>query len=179
MIDLDERKAQPKRYGDLQLDPWFTDQEEFWLIVPLMMLLTKWIAGHTRRGYRPKNVVMVPTDSGLLHARPIATRAQAIPGLLVYRFTHSMYYANARQLSEEMTALMNTAQPPLRWFCIDASAVDDADYSAAETLRRVETANSRATMVTTIHAGALPISTIRFIGRFWAPLAKEASACAL
>jgi putative PEP-CTERM system histidine kinase len=37
VIDLNEMKAQPKRYGDLQLDPWFTEQEEFWLIVPLMI----------------------------------------------------------------------------------------------------------------------------------------------
>lgn len=28
-------------------------------------------------------------------------------------------------------------EPPLRWLCIDASAVDDVDYSAAETLRSV------------------------------------------
>jgi len=39
-----------------------------------------------------------------------------------------------------LAALMNTAQPPLRWFCIDASAVPDVDYSAAETLRSLFTA---------------------------------------
>ena len=73
--------------------------------------------------------------SGHWVSHPVSSKAQAIPGLMIYRFTHSMYYANARQLSEEMTALMNTAQPPLRWFCIDASAVPDVDYSAAETLK--------------------------------------------
>jgi high affinity sulfate transporter 1 len=92
---------------------------------------------HTRRGYRPKNSVMVPSKSGLLHAQPVATGTEAVPGLLIYRFTHSMYYANAEQLSEQITALVNNAEPPLRWFCLDASAVDDVDYSAAETLRSV------------------------------------------
>jgi len=48
-----------------------------------------------------------------------------------------MYYANAQLLSEEITGLVNSAQPALRWFCIDASAVDDVDYSAAETLRSI------------------------------------------
>ena len=48
-----------------------------------------------------------------------------------------MYYANAQLLSEEVTELVNRAQPPLSWFCIDASAVDDVDYSAAETLRSI------------------------------------------
>jgi MFS superfamily sulfate permease-like transporter len=90
---------------------------------------------HTRRGYRPKNVVMVPSESGLLQARPVATHTQALPGLLIYRFTHSMYYANAEQLSEEITDLANNSEPPLRWLCLDASSVDDVDYSAAETLR--------------------------------------------
>jgi MFS superfamily sulfate permease-like transporter len=90
---------------------------------------------HIRRGYKPKNAVLVPVASGVLHARPVVSRAQAEPGLLIYRFTHSMYYANAQQLTEEVTELVNTAEPPLRWFCIDASAVDDVDYSAAESLR--------------------------------------------
>ena len=90
---------------------------------------------HTRRGYRPKNTVQVPAESGVWHAQPVASRAEALPGLLIYRFTHSMYYANAEQLSEQITDLANNAQPPLRWLCLDASAVDDVDYSAAETLR--------------------------------------------
>ena len=64
-------------------------------------------------------------------------QAQALPGLIVYRFTHSMYYANSQQLSEEILNLVNTADPLLRWFCMDASAVDDVDYSAAETLRSI------------------------------------------
>jgi SulP family sulfate permease len=92
---------------------------------------------HTRRGYRPKNVVLVPSETGVLHAQPVATGAQALPGLLIYRFTHSLYYANSEQFSEEVTNLVNNAQPPLRWFCMDASAVDDVDYSAAETLRSI------------------------------------------
>ena len=92
---------------------------------------------HTRRGYRPKNVVLVPSESGVLRAQPVATHAQAAPGLLIYRFTHSMYYANAEQLSEEITGIVNSADPALRWFCLDASAVDDVDYSAAETLRSI------------------------------------------
>ena len=31
--------------------------------------------------------------------------------------------------------LAKEAKPPLVWFCIDASAVDDIDYTAAATLR--------------------------------------------
>jgi len=125
-------------------------RSEFWvaLITALMVVFVGVEQGiilaivlslidHTRRGYRPKNVVLVPAESGVWHAQPMATKAQAAPGLLIYRFTHSMYYANSQQLSEEILDLANSAEPPLRWFCIDASAVDDVDYSAAETLRSI------------------------------------------
>ena len=127
-------------------------RSEFWvaLITTLMVVFVGVEQGiilaivlslidHTRRGYRPKNVALVPADSGALNAQPIATRAQALPGLLIYRFTHSMYYANAEQLTEEITDLANNSEPPLRWLCLDASAVDDVDYSAAETLRSLFT----------------------------------------
>ncbi len=123
-------------------------RSEFWvaLITAVMVVLVGVEQGillaivlslidHTRRGYRPRNVVLVPTDAGALRPRPVSTGTQAAPGLVIYRFTHSMYYANAEQLSQEVTHLISTADPPLRWFCLDASAVDDVDYTAAETLR--------------------------------------------
>src|SRR5208283_5200224 len=59
------------------------------------------------------------------------------PGLLMYRFAHTMYYANAQQLYEEVVNLTNGAQPPLVWFCIEASAVADVDFTAAATLRDI------------------------------------------
>ncbi len=125
-------------------------RSEFWvaLITALMVVFVGVEQGiilaivlslidHTRRGYRPKNVVLVPGESGALRAQPVASRAQALPGLLIYRFTHSLYYANSEQLSREIFSLVNDADPAIRWFCLDASAVDDVDYSAAETLRSV------------------------------------------
>ena len=66
---------------------------------------------------------------------PVSSHAQAIPGLMIYRFHHSMYYANAEHFSQEVLELVNSAQPPLSWFCIDATAMDDVDFSAAATLR--------------------------------------------
>ena len=73
---------------------------------------------HTRHGYRPTNAVLVPAASGAWHALPVARAEQALPGLLIYRFTHSMYYANSQQLFDEVTSLVKTAQPaPPRRCC--------------------------------------------------------------
>jgi high affinity sulfate transporter 1 len=123
-------------------------RSEFWvaLITTLMVVFVGVEQGillaialslidHTRRGYRPKNALLMPGESGVWKPQPVASQAQAEPGLMIYRFTHSMYYANSQQLIEEVTRLASTAQPPLRWFCMDGSAVDDVDYTAAETLR--------------------------------------------
>ena len=123
-------------------------RSEFWvaLITALMVVFVGVEQGillaialslidHTRRGYHPKNALLMRGESGVWKPQPVTTQVQAEPGLMIYRFTHSMYYANSQQLSEEVTLLANTASPQLRWFCIDGSAVDDVDYSAAETLR--------------------------------------------
>jgi MFS superfamily sulfate permease-like transporter len=48
-----------------------------------------------------------------------------------------MYYANAEQLTREVVELANGAQPPLTWFCIEAEAVADVDFTAASTLRDI------------------------------------------
>ena len=101
--------------------------------IVLAMFLS--LVSHTRHGYRPKNAVIVAAPPEGFKSQPVATQAQLLPGLLVYRFTHGMYYANAEVLSEQVTQLATEAQPPLAWFCIDAAAVDDVDFSAAAVLR--------------------------------------------
>ncbi len=93
------------------------------------------LVSHTRHGYRPKNAVLVAAEAEGWKAQPVATQGQFLPGLLVYRFAHGMYYANTEALSKEVTWLVLEAKPPLNWFCIDAAAVDDVDYSAAAVLR--------------------------------------------
>jgi sulfate permease, SulP family len=92
------------------------------------------LLAHVRRGYRPKNAVVVHRK-GEPRPEPVSTQGELAPGLLVYRFNHSMYYANAAQLSEEVSGLIAGEQPKPRWFCFDMAAVDDVDYSAAQTLR--------------------------------------------
>ena len=99
----------------------------------MAMLLS--LFSHTRHGYRPKNLLIVPDQSGGWKTCPIDSKAQMCPGLMIYRFNHGMYYANAGLLEEQITMLVKEATPALTWFCIDAAAVDDVDFSAAETLR--------------------------------------------
>lgn len=79
-------------------------------------------------------VVFVGVKEGW-KAQPVTTQVQFLPGLMGYRFTHSIYYANSQLLAKEVTRLVREAKPPHVWFCIVADAVDDVDYTAAATLR--------------------------------------------
>ena len=92
---------------------------------------------HTRHGYKPKNYLLMRDQNGELRVTSMDSRAQVEPGLMIYRFNHSMYYANTEHLTQEVRELVNTAASPLKWFCIDAVAVDDIDFSAAEALREI------------------------------------------
>jgi SulP family sulfate permease len=103
----------------------------------ILLAIALSLVDHTRHGYRPKNAVLVPDESDSWQPKPVATAAQAAPGLVIYRFTHSLYYANSQQFSDEVSLLASSTEPPLRWLCLDAGAVDDVDYSAVETLRSV------------------------------------------
>ena len=97
------------------------------------------LVSHTRHGYQPKNAVIVEAQPEGWKTEPVATQGQLLQGLLAYRFNHSMYYANAEQMFEEVSRLAKEAKPPLVWFCIAAAAVDDIDYTAAATLRSLYT----------------------------------------
>jgi SulP family sulfate permease len=121
---------------------------EFWVALFTAAVVVLWgveqgivlamglsLVAHTRHGYHPKNTVLVVEGRDRWRALPVTAPAQIAPGLLIYRFSHGMYYANAQQLSEEILELIGRAQPPLVWLCIDAAAVDDVDYTAAATLR--------------------------------------------
>ena len=95
------------------------------------------IVAHTRHGYRPKNAVIKADEKERFRPVPVSSPEQLAPGLMVYRFTHSLYYANTEQLSREVMELAGGARPKLHWFCIAAGAIDDVDFSAAETLRSI------------------------------------------
>jgi high affinity sulfate transporter 1 len=143
-VDLIDGKGMRQIFAERRSEFWVALITATFVVVVgveqgILLAIVLSLIDHTRRGYRPKNVLLVRGESGPWHASPVATRAEAAPGLLIYRFTHSMYYANAQLMSEEITDLVDHAQPPVRWFCIDASSVDDVDYTAAETLRSLYT----------------------------------------
>lgn len=95
------------------------------------------IISHTRHGYRPSDMILTEDATGALSGKPLDDPEQIRPGLLIYRFTHSMYFANAQQMKSEILAITDITPDDLRWLCIDISAVDDVDYSAEAVLSEI------------------------------------------
>jgi SulP family sulfate permease len=98
----------------------------------LAMVLS--LLDHVRRGYRPRNSLVAKAKGGGWDQLPLSSLAQYEPGLMAYRFSHSLYYANAELFSEQVAKLASEAGPELEWFCLDAVAIDDVDYSGAAAL---------------------------------------------
>lgn len=95
---------------------------------------------HTRHGYLVTNRLLVFDGRGWRQRR--LGNDQAAPGLVVYRFLHNLYYANAHVLTEDVTKLLSG--PPVRWFCLDMAAVNDVDFTAAEALRSLHRGTTQA-----------------------------------
>jgi MFS superfamily sulfate permease-like transporter len=66
---------------------------------------------------------------------PLSEPQQIAPGLLVYLFSHSLYYANAGQFAEEVLRLAKRDAAAPGWLCVEAAAIGDVDFSAAAMLR--------------------------------------------
>jgi MFS superfamily sulfate permease-like transporter len=92
---------------------------------------------HLRHGYAPRDTLLAPKAGGHWKWTPLAHSAQAAPGLLIYRFSAGLYYANANRFTEEILGIVEGGDPPARWLCIDAAGIDDVDYSAGQTVREI------------------------------------------
>ncbi len=90
---------------------------------------------HLRHSYLPSNKLLVQGPTGRWLGKPLTSGAQAAPGLAMYRFGASLYYANAGRLVEDTRAIRKNAQPPLEWLCLVAEAVIDVDYTGSAMLR--------------------------------------------
>ncbi len=103
----------------------------------ILLAIVLSIVDHVRRSYKPNDAVLVSMPGGRWAARPVASGGEAAPGLVVYRFGASLYYANANRFAEEVRAIAAREGANVRWLCLDLSVVADIDFSGAETLREI------------------------------------------
>jgi sulfate permease, SulP family len=129
---------------------WHLQRNEFWIAVAtaatvvgftvidgIVVAVVLSLVEQVRHTYRPHRYVMVRADDG--HWQAIAPTADRLepPGILVYRFEANLFYANSSLFMEEILRLVSEGRGRVKGVVLDASGIDDVDYSAARMLQQV------------------------------------------
>ncbi len=91
-----------------------------------------------RHSYHPHTGVMVAAEGGIWKLLPVASGVVTEPGLVIYRFGATLFYANANRFSEEVSCVVGPSPSPVRWLLVDAEAITHIDYTAARVVLEVQ-----------------------------------------
>ena len=94
------------------------------------------IIDHLSHSYRPRSSVLAKSPAGHWRQMPVQPGARSEPGLVIYRFGSSLYYANASRFVDDVRILAAHGDV-LRWLVLDGAAIGDVDYTASGTLSRI------------------------------------------
>lgn len=100
--------------------------------IAVAMLMS--LIAHVRHTYVPRTCVLQVDSEGQLQQVNVQPNLFAAEGIIVYRFEANLFYANAGRLMEEVISLVENSSPTLHWVVLDASGVNDIDYTAAKSL---------------------------------------------
>jgi len=96
-----------------------------------------------RHSYRPHTAVLVQGPGGIWQLTPVVPGAVTEPGLVVYRFGASLFYANAGMFADEIRGLAGPEPSLPRWLVVDAEAITNVDYTAAQVVHELQQDLSR------------------------------------
>lgn len=94
-----------------------------------------------RRQYHPHDEVLLRDQ---VYAEWASDRFQgkkhildAPEGLFIYRFNDAIFFENSGYFLKRISSVLKKAKHPVKYFVLDASAISDIDYTAAQVLGRV------------------------------------------
>jgi sulfate permease, SulP family len=90
-----------------------------------------------RHSYRPHTGVFVVNEGDMWQVVPTVPGAVTKPGLVIYRFGAPLFYANAGLFAEQVRGLVGPTPSLVRWLAVDAEAITNVDYTAAQTVRQL------------------------------------------
>jgi MFS superfamily sulfate permease-like transporter len=88
--------------------------------------------------YHPHTGVLILNQDGTFGLDPVAPGVMTEPGLVMYRFGATLFYANANRFAEEVNCLVGPAPSQVRWLIVDAEAITHLDYTAARVLLELQ-----------------------------------------
>jgi sulfate permease, SulP family len=127
---------------------WRMRRSEFWVAVacllsvlllgPLQAVTIAFLLSTIdliRRASHPGAWVLREAQDGSYLAPQETGHTHDTPGIFFFRFGASLYFANANYFVEEVEKLVTQTTTPLKWFVLDASAINDMDTTGEEALR--------------------------------------------
>ena len=90
-----------------------------------------------RHSYRPHTGILVAAEGGTWEIKPAVPGTFTEPGLVMYRFSAALFYANAGFFYEQIRDIVGPAPSPVRWLVVDAEAITNLDYTAARVVRQL------------------------------------------
>jgi SulP family sulfate permease len=131
---------------------WRMRRSEFWIAVvcllsvlvfgPLQAVIIAFLLATIdllRRASRPGTWVLREAPDGSHFVPEETDHASDTSGIIIYRFGASLYFANATFFEEEVEKLVTQAATSVKWFVLDAEAMNDMDTTGEETLHQVLT----------------------------------------
>ncbi len=91
-----------------------------------------------RQSYHPHTGVMLLSQDGTWTLKPVAPGMTTEPGIVMYRFGATLFYANANRFAEEVYCLAGPPPSPVRWLIVDAEAITHLDYSASRVVAEAQ-----------------------------------------
>lgn len=85
----------------------------------------------------PVDAVLGRTPDGSWHDMAHRPDAVPVPGLLVYRFSAPLFFANCNQFRDRLEALVAAGSEPVTGVVLDGGAIVDVDLMGCETLSEV------------------------------------------
>ena len=70
-------------------------------------------------------------------------RHPEVPGLMIYRFGAPLLFFNVHYFAARVRAAINSAEPPVKFFLVNAEAMIEIDWEAVEALRKLQSSLKR------------------------------------
>jgi len=101
----------------------------------ILMAIVLSLIRHVKHSYKPHTLILTPDQTGRWSPAPASPGLETAPGLIVYRFGADLFYANEERFVSQVRALVERAPSKVQWLIVDAGAITDLDYSAAQSIR--------------------------------------------
>jgi MFS superfamily sulfate permease-like transporter len=139
MIEVDEMR-----------EFWHTRRSEFWIAIiclvcvlgvgPLRAVIIAFLLSTIdllRRASHPGTWILREAPDGSYFIPEKTDHPHADSEIIVYRFGASLYFANATMFEEEVEKLVTRASISVKWFVLDAQALNDIDTTGEEVLHQI------------------------------------------